>query len=80
MMGKQNCECICCHRRRAHLQLVKGYQQGVHRALKQNITAKYKNEYENDFRGRSRVILLNAESFVLKCAKYQSYPILIQIG
>ena len=24
MIGKQNCECSCCHRRRAHLQLVKG--------------------------------------------------------
>ena len=53
MMGKQNCECSCCHRRHAHLQLVKGYQQGVH--LKQNITTKDKNEYESDFGGRSRV-------------------------
>ena len=38
----------------AHIH-ISGYQQGVHRALKQNITTKDKNEYESDFGGRSRV-------------------------
>ena len=71
MMGKQNCECSCCHRRHAHLQLVKGYQQGVHRGLKQNITTKDKNEYESDFGDRSRVgghvmgVMLHATIFSL---------------
>ena len=48
-------ECSCCYRRRAHLQLVEGYQQGVTGALKQNTTTEDNNESEDDFGGRSRV-------------------------
>ena len=55
IVGKHNCECSCCHRRCAHLQLVEGYDWECTGALKQNITTQANHGYEGRFSSRAKV-------------------------
>ena len=49
IVEKHNCECSCCHRRCAHLQLVEGYSWEFTEVLKQNRITQENHEYEGRF-------------------------------